>query len=174
MKKKITLGHLAPYLPYGLKVYVYGQTRFEDYTCKIERLDHGGQVYFSHEWNNIDNSEYFKPILRPLSDLTKEVTHNEKTFVPIIELAKEFHIPSKYSVTHYGDIKDYGYVGVKVNCYVENSSSRYFEFSIHSDELILHNDYRIVQKLAEWHFDVFGLIDQNLAININEVKEEKD
>lgn len=29
--------------------------------------------------------------------------------------------------------------------------------------------YRIVQKLLEWHFDIYGLIDENLAININEL-----
>jgi len=31
--------------------------------------------FFDGDWNNIsDNSEYFKPILRPLSDLTNEDT----------------------------------------------------------------------------------------------------
>lgn len=29
--------------------------------------------------------------------------------------------------------------------------------------------YRIVQQLLEWHFDIYGLIDEGLAININEL-----
>jgi hypothetical protein len=29
--------------------------------------------------------------------------------------------------------------------------------------------YRIVQKLLEWHFDIYGLISEGLAININKL-----
>lgn len=31
-------------------------------------------------------------------------------------------------------------------------------------------EYFIVQKLLEWHFDIFGLIDAGLAVDINTIK----
>ncbi|PCI28711.1 hypothetical protein COB55_03525 [Candidatus Wolfebacteria bacterium] len=39
-----------------------------------------------------------------------------------------------------------------------------------SQGTILDQSYEIVQKLIELHFDVFGLIDQGLAIDINTLK----
>jgi hypothetical protein len=30
--------------------------------------------------------------------------------------------------------------------------------------------YEIIEKLLEWHFDVFGLIEQGLAVDINTIK----
>ncbi len=35
------------------------------------------------------------------------------------------------------------------------------------DYKIRENSYDVVQKLIEWHFDVYNLIDKNLAIDIN-------
>ena len=61
---KLTLEHLSPYLPYGLKLKVYGQTIWEDYETTMECLSKDSQVYFSHDWNNIHNPDYFKPLLR--------------------------------------------------------------------------------------------------------------
>ena len=36
-----------------------------------------------------------------------------------------------------------------------------------NSELIFKQKYWIAQKLFEWHFDVFGLIEAGLAIDIN-------
>jgi hypothetical protein len=35
------------------------------------------------------------------------------------------------------------------------------------------NPSEIREKLAEWHFDVFGLIEKNLAIDINTLENER-
>lgn len=35
---------------------------------------------------------------------------------------------------------------------------------------IVHESYLLMQKLIEWHFDVFGLIEKGLAIDINTLK----
>lgn len=40
------------------------------------------------------------------------------------------------------------------------------------DYKILHNSYSVVQQLLKWHFDVFGLIDKGLALNINEHEDK--
>lgn len=121
---KLELKHLAPYFPYRLNM------------CKI---DNG--KYFIVDLqilNIIRDYDDWKPILRPLSDLTKEIEHNGKTFVPIEEL------------------------------------EGYHDFSVMNFEWIgknpLRYPYSIIQKLFEWRFDVFGLIDAGLAIDINTIK----
>jgi len=42
---KLELKHLSGYLPYGLEMYVYGQTRFEDSVCKLKWLDTSNQAF---------------------------------------------------------------------------------------------------------------------------------
>ena len=101
---KRELKHFAPYLPYGLKFInktIYGKTIVEMNTYNILNL-------------LVDS----KPILRPLSNLTKD----------------------EYSHLLYGNPLEY-----KIN------------------EL----PYKPFIKLLENHFDVFHLIPQGLAIDIN-------
>ncbi len=45
------------------------------------------------------------------------------------------------------------------------------EYGIRLD--ILENRYKVVKKLFEWHFDIFGLIPAGLAIDINTLKRKK-
>ena len=78
-----------------------------------------------------------KPILRPLSDLTKEIEVDGEKFVPAIEL-------NWSNITT--DI-----LSKSIN--LTNKFNNLFAF-----------DYK---KLLEWHFDVFGLIEKGLAIDIN-------
>jgi len=81
------------------------------------------------------NIESVKPILRPLSDLTEVIEHEGKEFVPLRVLWKE-----KYP--HDGLNKSYS----KTKCDVEEMP------------------YSFLLRLFEWHFDVFGLIPEGLAI----------
>ena len=125
---KLELKHLAPYLPYGLKIYC----DFEDgdiMICQLECLGEEEAFLDGSDWHYKTNTAY-KPILRPLSDLTDD---------QILEL-DNYH---NFSIIHYSDIK--------------TDPTRY--------------PYTIVQKLLEWHFDVFGLIDAGLAIDINTLEK---
>lgn len=71
--KKITLEHLAPYLPYGLNVKIIPISNlYEEQVTVVECLSSefvtfkkAPDYYFEDEEPDID----FKPILRPLSDL---------------------------------------------------------------------------------------------------------
>lgn len=99
-----------------------------------------------------------KLLLHPLSDLIKEIQIKGKRFIPIIELAKEFH-KSDYKVTSYVIVNNYG-----VQCFVDNSRSRYMYFDINPD--ILENKYKIVKKLHEWGFDTDNLISSGDAVPV--------
>lgn len=129
--KELELKQIAPYLPYGLKI-------------KTEKMFVGDPIMeLTHEnvYDKISLVSFFsfkqknyKPILRPMSDLHKEIEVNGETFTPA-ERIKKMYPSDTFS-----------------------STSNAAQWS-----------YRIVQKLLEWHFDVYGLIDENLAININEL-----
>ena len=43
---------------------------------------------------------------------------------------------------------------------------------ITSDNLIMKTNYEDVLKLLEWHFDIYGLIENNLAIDINTLNND--
>ena len=78
-----------------------------------------------------------KPIFRPLSDFTKEIEHKGEKFIPIDNL---------------------------------NFKSTEDSFKIlpeYNQWLYRFIKYADVQLLLEWHFDVYGLIDAGLAIDIN-------
>jgi hypothetical protein len=80
-----------------------------------------------------------KPILRPLADLNSLIEVNNRKFYPIDELAEIDEVV------------------------VLQYSFEFFETSMK------HLPHWIVQQLLEWHFDVFGLIEQGLAISIHDV-----
>jgi hypothetical protein len=137
--KTIELKHLAPYLPYGLDVETL------DY-----KIDYVGKKYDKligfHQWDKTGllwscileggskpDVTRIKPILRPLSDLTKEIEHNGEKFVPMNRFFDEFG-------------------------YLPNTS--------HHE----HLQVQVYYNILEWHFDVFGLIDKGLAVDINTVR----
>ena len=124
---KLELKHLAPYLPYGLNYQYTGNGITK--------------IMGSH---NIDivNGEVFKPILRPLSDLTKEIEIDGEIFIPYDWI--------KENIDRHG-------------CYID-----YSDMFIEPTEYA----YNVVSKLFEWHFDVFGLIEKGLAIDINDLTNQ--
>jgi len=119
--KKLKLKHITSYLPYGIKVI--SNERYENEIALITSLNYGLDQDLIMLQGNTKELDFFedelekiKPILRPLSDLTKEIKYN-------LEL-----------------------------------------------EMINYLPFVIVQELFKWHFDVFNLIDKDLAIDINNLK----
>ena len=128
--KTLELKHLAPYLPYEL--------RFRSFLSK----DESTYTLTSGNLNNWEQKSIrIIPILRPLSDITKEIEVNGEKFVTIEMLGKLFQM----NVIEY--------------CNLEQNKSL--------SETIKNQRWCVIEKLFEWHFDIFGLIEQNLAIDIN-------
>jgi hypothetical protein len=123
---KLELKHLAGYLPYDLKIKTaFGWATMQtlnDYCVNIDFEN-------VHYYDSLETTD-FKPILRPLSDLTKEIEVNGEKFVP----------KSWLGCNHIGE------------CLGLNIATWSFRSSV---------------KLHEWHFDLYGLIDAGLAIDIN-------
>jgi hypothetical protein len=124
---KLELKHLAAYLPYNMR-YLDNKNKIVD----LKSIDNDVHL-INFGWGDAKQYSEIKPILRPLSDLDKEITHDGKTFNPkfVIDMA----FPSER-------------MGLNPAIW----------------------SHRVVKKLHEWHFDVFGLIEQGLAIDINTLK----
>jgi hypothetical protein len=86
----------------------------------------------------IDEPQDFKPILRPLSDI-------ERYFKPIFENDEDIN---RYLSEEY-----LSYFGIEIN-------------NIH-DVVLEYLPYGVFNVLIKHHFDVFGLIEKGLAVDIN-------
>lgn len=143
MSDKITLEEIVGYLPYGVKIgHVSGAK-------SIHILHHGNGI---GSVSHILTSEIYKPILRPLSDLTKEIEVNGEKFVPL----------------------RYLHTNVFMCDYPEFELTTDLEILINSPEsqfnITLGDINSMFQKLYSWHFDIHNLINRNLAIDINTIK----
>lgn len=167
---KLELKHLAPYLPYGLKMQKWWHSHGTDKLTMdvvefkgILNKDYYIEIHSTFTGYSNDLCR-FKPILRPLSDLKKEIEVDNKKFIPIIELLK-----IKYSDYYKENIGNkYEEIEVSKNSYPK----AWFKYSApHEIFIPLYNfdklEYWIVEKLFEWHFDYFGLIEKDLALNLN-------
>jgi hypothetical protein len=170
--EKLELERLLPYLPYNPMVEFLGSPSKEHYEClgtysnmdydeyvklkvlkygKIRKITIRKDYYVCHigkaaTFTKACYSGDFRLLLRPLSDLTKEIEVDGKRFVPI----KEFY-----------EIYGGGYQNFE-NWYDMNWANYSRPL-----ECLSYND---LQKLFEWHFDVFGLTEKGYAIDINTIK----
>lgn len=173
MSKSIPLKEIVGFLPYGLKVM---HTDFEPegaftQEAEIETIS-TECICFKSKWSASDY--YFddpdceiKPAVRQLSDLTKEINHNGETFVPIVELLKirykgfyEHNLGSRYAEAE----------TTNHNNYAEAYFSFHAVFSIKVWYLSLKDEPSwVVDKLKEWHFDVYDWIKDGKAIDVNTI-----
>jgi len=102
---KLELKHLAGYLPYGLKgVEAIGSTIHILHSLDINKK----AIWRNQEFLAMTSRIDCKPLLRPISDLTKEIEVNGEKFVPHLELGGR------------PNLKDYDFVYFKKN--IENLS----------------------------------------------------
>jgi len=149
--KQLEMKHLSPYLPYGLQLY----DSYDDMNVSLRGLilDDTEPVKVSKFFHLIKSRKMdeIKPILRPLSDLIKEININGETMAPC----------------------DYFEYGDENQDEIFRNASRDLEtigkYNLHHDIQFQPNG--VIEKLFEWKFDIFGLIDHNLAIDVNTLQE---
>jgi len=131
---KLELKYLAGYLPYDLNTRyllsnVVNIDQFMD-ELRYKKLTAANCDFVL---------QFCKPILRPLSDLTKKIEVNGEKFVPIIKLNLDYDWSDNISIYDFSTITG----------------------------LNMEDIYFVTDSLLEWHFDIYGLIDAGLAIDIN-------
>lgn len=150
----LELKHLAPYLPYRLMIlkddkiaqltglsnpYKTLAGYFLSGELKTPNKGFRESYSFYVDEKNLDR---FKPILRPISDLENVIPHNDKK-ICLIEWIEDFYCTLDLHEQAKRLINDLRWLN---QC-----------------------DYMLVCHLIEYHFDVFGLIEQGLAIDINTI-----
>ncbi|MBS1321295.1 MAG: hypothetical protein HP046_15665 [Parabacteroides sp.] len=139
--KTLELKDICGYLPYGLKFLSdYFSTPHE--IVSIDLTDNTADFSNNCGYTNKSLGEV-KPILRPMSDLTKEITHRGEKFVPLGVLNNR---------GHFIEFDTAGLLYTVGGC-------------MDSDWLM------VFDKFHEWMFDYRGLISAGLAIDVNTLPE---
>lgn len=145
---RLELKHIAPYLPHQLQILT---PNCEGHLSILKGLKSNkfDQLCIRDSDDKWWINSSVKPILRPLSDLTKEIqTIHGEVFIPYKDIENQFNIEGLNNNLYYlVKREDDGNVFISL---IEN--------------------YQIIQILFQWHFDIFGLIENGLAIDINTLK----
>lgn len=154
MSDKITLKEWSAYLPH--KLTIHNEHLYPDHVSTLDGI-WGDSAIHSEDKNGYFKEKLgsIKPILRPLSDLTREITHDGETFVPVewFEIGDDENECPEYTSGNITLIEDLCKVA-------EHNNTHDLQFM----------PYGVIQKLVEWHFDVFGLLGRGLAEPLEEVK----
>jgi hypothetical protein len=132
---KLQLKHLAPYLPYGLKIKLQVGDVLE-MSASAQCYNEIGIITLT-----INDNPFHKPLLRPLPQLTE---------AKLIHAGFESHIDWLTNEREHW-IKTYGYEG-----------------------MINKVPYIYVTWLLKNHYDIFNLIDNNLAIAIHDEPQKEN
>lgn len=134
---KLELKHLAPYLPYGLKCWV------KDYPMELKN-GATNDVFMLDALYRQGNLEC---VFHDLVESEKGFKDIKPILSPLSDLNKKDHCV--FSTPEYNQD-----IGILMSPNVSKID-------------IQETQYVVMEKLFEWHFDVFGLIPQGLAIDIN-------
>lgn len=169
--RDLQIADIASYVPHRLycltsrhqikygerhKLLVNGISLDDDGSLNIEFL-HDDDLWYSNWMNKVF------PLLRPLSDLTKTIKVNGEEFVPLVELAK-IALPTEYELGDFWVLNGYvgSYGGLTFGYTHEGFYISDRSFHEQCNQLVLF------KKLYEWHFDIYGLIEKGLSLNLND------
>lgn len=198
--KEITLKEWSAYLPYGLKAQLVWDKsedfEWQDWASDLSKFEKGavwklcgyaepdlniplGEGEFSGWlWRNGNTYVNFhsgiKPILRDLSDLTKEIEHDGEKFVPIerlLDIESGINWSSSDYLLAESGVGEY-WVKLKgkkksfvfgFNCY----KKYFYMHSQFGDNKYVKNQLQLFNRLFEWKFNVFQLPDE-LIVKVTE------
>ena len=144
---KLELKHLACYLPYGLKAY----TLFQDGKNTIPLTK---DVDCYNVMSFVQNDTNYKIVLHPISDISQLFNQ----FVDVMKFGKEYKSHLFFEEKPLTKLTDLFIIKSKLAV----------ELSINKAQP-LTAPYLAIEVLLKNHFDVFGLIDAGLAIDINQI-----
>lgn len=162
--KILELKDICGYLPYGLRIM-----RPPTNVPVVAELLYIRKDFTILSAGHIDT---YRAVLRPMSDLTKEITNKGEKFVPLVELAKM----SINWVKLVWKVSDNGlFVYDLCGCNGDVIKFYYRPRCFYVSEPTITeraNDQSILfDKLNEWMFDYRGLISAGLAIDVNTLPE---
>lgn len=107
---RLELKHLAPYLPYGLKIWWEQPEEHKSSIFKLSEKSEEREMSVVTMIAMVQGNEHYKPILRPLTDLTKEELNNLHPLIDDGQFKSLVNISIKYTescLSDYLDIYNY-------------------------------------------------------------------
>lgn len=144
---KLEIKHLAPYLPYELSGICTEEFTGVELVLGISQYKNSKQYYLITSFDDLD-IEMFKPILRPIQEV-------------------EQYFESLYGCLEHQDVTDY----FDADFLASNNNIEISEIQLLESEQI---PYGTLKVLLKHHFDVFGLIEKGLAVDINTLSVQND
>ncbi len=139
---ELKIEHLTPYLPYGLGI----ATIKDIYNQSKKNWRYYGEMSTCCNGTNINiliaDSDIFKPILKPLPTF-----RNSYDLKALYDFVDNFQWCDQYDQF--------------LEIWIEDPKS--------IKELVLKAPYEIFKYLLSEHYDVFGLIENGLAVDINTI-----
>jgi hypothetical protein len=175
-KRELKLEDLVGYFPYGLL------GNYNESICILQAISTDVKKLRVQEYNRNAEMDWcklsdFKPLLRPLQDLTKEIEHEGETIIPIKVLCD-----IERSDLYWSDEHDIEVIEDQVVVF-HNGYESMWEFKFDTKDMYFSGTFRndgttteilnqieLFRKLHELHFDLYGLIEAGLAVNLNDVK----
>ena len=147
---KLELKHLAPYLPYNL-MFVGKNTEHTIWKLEgLRSIEQRSIELSSKEYDLVHATlDKVQPILRPLTDLTKEIEVNGERFVPIDKIEKTTSIHLHYE-----------------------SDTLIWVNDPTNEGNWLQDHFKMMQMLLYWHFDIYNLIQHGLAVDYNTLNKQ--
>lgn len=162
--KTLELKDICGYLPYGLRI----MRPPTNVPVVAELLD----IRKDFTILGAGHIDTYRAVLRPMSDLTKEIRqncyNNSKPFIPIVELACMLEAQGYWRVYGAG-AADFGEDGESCIAQLVFDGD-HFVYTV-DDEYDTFNSVAIYDKLNAWMFDYRGLISAGLAIDVNTLPE---
>ncbi len=143
---KLGLKHFSAYLPYGLKCEVINWdakiSRYRTTISELHAVYSDGSCVFHDLVESEHGFESIMPILTPLSAFESDDIAKVKEYVGAAKWCEAYD--------EYFDI--------------------WFDDPANADKLVLQAPYEIVQYFLENHIDIYGLIQEGLATDVNKLK----
>lgn len=158
MDRKLELTDICMYLPYGLNFINQGGSDVDNSIYEMQGLSRYYGVEYCDDLGygaTCETIECCKPILRPMSDLTKPITH------PAVNGGEEF-VPTLYwsNREELGDEVVSNLMRIEGACINDTEEIELWRSTAYVNNIEL-------QFLLKLHFDINDLIGQGLAIDIN-------
>jgi hypothetical protein len=158
---ELEVKHLSSYLPYSLKLQYIVRDKVVS-TGVMKSISHNdfetNPTRININYQGEEHIWMFKPILRPLSDLKLD---NWKK-----EIQQLHPTPLTFSEYHSGNDNPFDFT---FTISYKMMGDTFTEILVNRG-LIEDTKYSFIQFLLKNHFDIFNLIPENLAIDINTLK----
>ena len=166
----ISKSHLSAYLAHNLQGVWQIQPGMNDYVCSLVAITENEPLGIwkpnTSDDRHVPRSDC-KPLFRQMKELNNEITIDGETFTPIEVLEKlsnEIDFDLKHELFFNEETNEF----ITEPCEMEGSG---IQLSFSNP---METPYFIIEKLCQWHFDVFGYIQTGDAIAIESSNGTKE